>query len=108
MEHSTIYSLISLRKPAALHPYLTSGDAKVRKAVLIAMDQMGAPNSAKLILHPCSVRLRPSFGPQRCGSSRITPNGRKWCCSTLKRSTAQDGRYRCRTRGSQGRAPRVC
>ena len=52
VEHSTIYSLISLRRPSELHPYLTSGDAKVRKAVLIAMDQMGAPQLAKADIAP--------------------------------------------------------
>ena len=42
VEHSTIFSLITLNQPAALRKELTSADFKVRKAALIALDQMNA------------------------------------------------------------------
>ncbi len=42
VEHSVIYSLIQLKQPAALVPLLTKGDARTRKAALIALDQMEA------------------------------------------------------------------
>ncbi len=40
VEHSTIFSLITLNQPAALQKELTSANPKVRKAALIAMDQL--------------------------------------------------------------------
>lgn len=40
VEHSTIYSLITLNQPAALQKGLSSANPKVRKAALIAMDQL--------------------------------------------------------------------
>jgi putative heme-binding domain-containing protein len=43
-EHSIIYSLIALRRPEPLHTALRSKSPAVRKAALIALDQMdGAP-----------------------------------------------------------------
>jgi putative membrane-bound dehydrogenase-like protein len=40
VEHSTIFSLITLNQPAALQKELSSANLKVRKAALIAMDQL--------------------------------------------------------------------
>jgi putative membrane-bound dehydrogenase-like protein len=40
VEHSTIFSLITLNQPAALQKQLSSDSSKVRKAALIAMDQL--------------------------------------------------------------------
>ena len=42
VEHSTIFSLITLNQPAAVLKELSSANPKVRKAALIAMDQMDA------------------------------------------------------------------
>ncbi len=44
IEHAIIYSLMVLRDPAVVAPALKNADPKVRKAALIALDQMdGAP-----------------------------------------------------------------
>ena len=40
VEHSTIFSLIALNQPAALQKELSNSNMKVRKAALIAMDQL--------------------------------------------------------------------
>ncbi|HUS06366.1 MAG TPA: c-type cytochrome, partial [Bryobacteraceae bacterium] len=42
VEHSTIFSLIQLNRPAAMAKELGNSDVKVRKAALIALDQMDA------------------------------------------------------------------
>ncbi len=44
VEHSVIYSLIELKQPALVAAELKSGSPKVRKAALIALDQMDGGN----------------------------------------------------------------
>ena len=52
VEHSTIYSLITLNKPAAVERALNHSSFKVRKAALIAMDQMDAAPLRKAQVAP--------------------------------------------------------
>ena len=46
VEHSTIFSLITLNKPAAVEKALNHSNLKVRKAALIALDQWTPLHSA--------------------------------------------------------------
>ena len=52
LEHALIYALIRINQPESVHPYLKQPSAKVRRAALIALDQMPAGNLTREMITP--------------------------------------------------------
>ena len=83
VEHSTIYSLISLNQPMELQKQLSSADFKVRKAALIALDQLDSYRCGATRSLPCCRRAKRSCGLLPFGLCHDIRTGLKWCLRTL-------------------------